>query len=127
MDSKRSIDAAYEAYGQEFDDEKEFKRWLYESTQPPEAHNFCWKDKFNDKPWEICRAPKDIPKFRLEFGLKEEAQSKKGRKRKRARRVRPSEFGRNFGIVMNQVGAAARGEGILGADQVRIKKIRLNK
>lgn len=126
MDSKRSIDAAYEAYGQEFDDPHEFKSWLFESTQPPESHNFCWKDKFNDKPWEICRAPKDIPKFRMEFGLKQ-VEEKKGKKRKRKPKKRNNEFGRNFGGVMSHVSSVANGGAIIGAEQVRIKKIRHNK
>lgn len=78
MDSKRSIDAAYEAYGQEFEDAEQFKRWLFQVTAQPELHNFAWKDKINDAPWEVCRAPANIPKFRLEYGLKCSGRAKKG-------------------------------------------------
>jgi hypothetical protein len=49
-----------------------------------EEHNFCWKDKMNDKPWEVLRAPAHIPKFRLDYGRKEApTKEKRGKKRKR--------------------------------------------
>ena len=63
MDSKRSINAAYESYGQDFEDENAFRKWLFEATTPVEKHNFCWKDKMNDAPWQILRAPAAIPSF----------------------------------------------------------------
>jgi len=86
MDSKRSIDAAYEAYGQEFEDGDDFKRWLFQATANPNLHNFAWKDKINDKPWEVCRAPAKIPNFRLEYGKKgggRKSGQRKGSSRKR--------------------------------------------
>lgn len=84
MDSKRSIEAAYDSYGMEFEDMKTFKAWLDSNTTPPELHNCCWKDKANDKPWKVVRAPAVIPEFRLEYGKRVgKAQKKGGRKRKR--------------------------------------------
>lgn len=82
MDSKRSIEAAYESYGQEFEDHKEFKQWLFAATYPPSEHKCCWKDKMNDKPWEIVRAPDHIPKFRLEYGERASKPAKKKHKSK---------------------------------------------
>lgn len=79
MDSERSINAAFESYGQDFDDYKTFKRWLLENTHT--LHNFCWKDKFDDTPWEILMAPAQIPRFRLEYGRRQK-EKKVSRKRK---------------------------------------------
>ena len=91
MDSKRAIEAAYESYGQDFEDYKAFKAWLFMNTTPAEEHNFCWKDKMNDKPWEVLRAPAQVPEFRLDYGKKCECQGgedkkKKSRPRKRKRK-----------------------------------------
>jgi hypothetical protein len=86
MDSKRSLEAAYESYGQEFEDFNDFRDWLNKATTPGTLHNFCWKNKMEDKPWEILRAPANIPKFRLDYGRKPDAdKGKKTRKRKRTR------------------------------------------
>lgn len=84
MDSRRSIEAAYDSYGMEFEDLKIFKAWLDANTTPPELHNCCWKDKANDKPWRVVRAPAVIPEFRLEYGRRESADTRKGSKRKRS-------------------------------------------
>lgn len=113
MDSKRAIEAAYESYGQDFEDYKAFKAWLFMNTTPAEEHNFCWKDKMNDKPWEVLRAPASVPKFRLEYGKRcecegEQSEKKKkktdGKKRKRKERVSkerasPSPLGGEFAAL----------------------------
>lgn len=119
MDSKRSINAAYESYAQEFEDEDTFKKWLFRWTGTKAAkYQFCWKDKFNDKPWEVCKAPPEIPKFRLEYGMKEEAKpQKRGRKRKR-RPLKPNAYSQNFGVVMKQARMAGSGEKLLRQDMV---------
>ncbi len=94
MDSKRSIEAAYEAYGVEFPDYKTFHAWLNANTTPPELHNCCWKDKANDRPWRIVRAPAVIPEFRLEYGQKvteKQEKSRKGRKDNQSRKRKERE------------------------------------
>ena len=88
MTTKRSINAAYESYGVEFESEKEFKAWLSINTHNPKDHNICWKDRANDLPWKVIRAPKDIPAFRLEYG--EVKGRKGGGKDKKARRGKNS-------------------------------------
>lgn len=91
MDSKRAIDAVYESFGQDFEDYKTFKEWLFQNTTPKDEHNFCWKDKMNDLPWEVLRAPAAIPKFRLEYGRKVE--EKKVKKRKRSQKSKEEKGG----------------------------------
>jgi len=83
MAGKRSSDAAYESYGQDFDDAKSFARWLDHMTGPANSHKFAWKDKFNEAPWRICRAPETIPRFRIDYGKISELDGKKPKKRKR--------------------------------------------
>src|SRR5271154_3052337 len=39
METKRSLDAAYESYGQEFDSVKHFKGWLLAQTKNPKDYN----------------------------------------------------------------------------------------
>lgn len=68
MTTKRSIEAAFESYGVEFENYKDFRNWLSKNTKNPKDHNICWKDRANDLPWKVIRAPKDIPAFRLEYG-----------------------------------------------------------
>ncbi len=84
MDSLGSIKACYESYGQEFEDINRFRSWLFDNTTPMEMHKFCWKDKMNDRPWEVLVAPRKIPFFRFDYGRIEKVKKVvTNRKRKR--------------------------------------------
>jgi len=84
MSTKRSINAAYESYGQEFESENDFRKWLYARTKNPKDYNICWKDRVEDLPWMVIRAPAVIPPFRLVYGNVEK--HKGGGKQNRKRR-----------------------------------------
>lgn len=106
MDSKRAIEAAYESYGQDFEDEKSFKRFLQTSTTPSSAHYMCWKDKEGGAPWQVVRAPAVIPPFRIEYGLRPKSSDRRrkggGKKKKRKKlseERRPNPIGSDFAAL----------------------------
>lgn len=104
MDSKRSIEAAYDSYGQEFEDADQFKKWLFEATQPATEHKFAWKDKMNDRPWIVARAPEVIPPFRLDYGRKEKETKKRkrqGSKNGAAKRSKTNPMLNDFNAVLS--------------------------
>jgi len=110
MTTKRSINAAYESYGVEFESENEFKRWLSINTHNPKDHNICWKDRANDAPWKVIRAPKEIPTFRLEYG-QVKGGGKDGKKRKKSNRKKPYRkdvFSRVHGDYSSRVSMVGR-------------------
>lgn len=71
LNSFRSIRAAYESYAQQFETYNQFRFWLDKVTDPIEEHKLAWKDRRNGKPWQVLRFPKKIPKFRLNYGLRD--------------------------------------------------------
>lgn len=66
MDTKRSLEAAYESYGQDFEDFQSFKRFLQSKTGD---HRFLFKDKCTngEDTWKVFRCPPHIPRFVLEY------------------------------------------------------------
>ena len=63
-DTLRSLEAAYESYGQNYDTFKEFKNFLLESTGD---YKFIVRDNKDASNFQIMRAPKKIPSFTLNY------------------------------------------------------------
>lgn len=112
MTTKRSINAAYESYGVEFESENDFKRWLSQNTHNPKDHNICWKDRANDLPWKVLRAPAEIPPFRLEYGVvkggKGGGRDKRKKKSKRGTPYRKDVFSKIHGDYAGKLGAVSK-------------------
>ena len=64
MDTENSIKAAYECYGQRFNNEREFKKFLFANTL---KRQFVYYEKNSDKPYMIMKAPQKVPKFKLKY------------------------------------------------------------
>jgi hypothetical protein len=66
MDTKRSLEAAYESYGQDFEDYQSFKHFLQSKTG---QYRFLYKDKCEEGEdgWKIYRCPSHIPHFLLNY------------------------------------------------------------
>lgn len=67
MDTKRSLKAVYETFGQNFETEADFKKYLDSRTKDKA---FVFYDKLIEKKednYMSFRAPTDIPEFRLEY------------------------------------------------------------
>lgn len=121
MDTLRAINAAWEAYGQvEFDKYQPFKQWLDANTNPDKGKrfHFCWKDKAEGTPWRVCIAPATIPKFRLDYGRREDSSArnkrkrggKDGRKRSAKRQKTAPPVGRNFDVLFDHVKSMDNGK-----------------
>jgi hypothetical protein len=65
LDTKSTIKAAYESYGQEFDSLNEFKAFIFRSLS--HRYNFIYKDKEHGSGWILCRAPAEKPEFYLNY------------------------------------------------------------
>lgn len=64
MTSRKSIEAAYDAYGEDVRDLKEFEKLLRSCTG---EYRFLFKDlKGIDMGWKCCICPPEIPEFMLE-------------------------------------------------------------
>jgi hypothetical protein len=65
-DTKRSLEAAYESYGQDFENFQSFKHFLQSHTG---QYRFLFKDKCKDGDhgWKVYRCPAQIPRFQLNY------------------------------------------------------------
>lgn len=65
-DTKRSLEAAYESYGQDFENFQSFKQFLQSHTG---QHRFLFKNKCEDggNGWKVYRCPPHIPRFHLNY------------------------------------------------------------
>jgi hypothetical protein len=65
-DTKRSLEAAYESYGQDFENFASFKNFLQQHTGD---YRFLFKNKCknSDNAWKVYRCPPHIPHFVLKY------------------------------------------------------------
>jgi hypothetical protein len=65
-DTKRSLEAAYESYGQDFESFQSFKQFLQNHTG---QYRFLFKNKCKDgeDDWKVFRCPPHIPRFQLNY------------------------------------------------------------
>lgn len=83
LDTKRSVDAAYDSYGNGFDTVQDFKMW---NKGQLGKHEFLFVDKYNieDDDHKVFKAPEDIPPFKLwdpEAAMEAKKQIKKKKKK----------------------------------------------
>lgn len=75
LESKQALEAAYEAYGQDFYNLKEFKDMVLDEANTGDIskkdYRFLWRNKVTGEPWHSFKIPAYIPPFRLEYGTEE--------------------------------------------------------
>ena len=84
METKRSMDAAFESYGGDFEDIKDFRRFIVGLGKG--THKFAYQNKFVSDKWFVCRAPAEIPPFMMNMPPLPEQEPKKPKKHKKRKR-----------------------------------------
>src|ERR1700743_2557723 len=77
MDTHNAIHACWESYGEEFRNHRDFYAWFGRILGDVKKHNCAWKNKIDGRPYVIVRAPREIPAFRIEYGMKKQRRKKR--------------------------------------------------